>query len=120
VARFRRPATIPVKHLVITTGDTVDTGTSSIIKTSQPKKEFQRTFAVDNRSVGEPSLVFEEDLKLARWRLLGVTTRLVQRVLIGTCCFSSRKKIHQDPPRMPLAFPQPGAILSQYYAPSCA
>jgi hypothetical protein len=31
VVRFHRPATIPVKHLEITTGDTVDRGTSSII-----------------------------------------------------------------------------------------
>jgi hypothetical protein len=29
VVRFHRPATIPVKYLEITTGDTVDSGTSS-------------------------------------------------------------------------------------------
>lgn len=52
------------------------------------KKGFQRTFAVDNRSAGEPSLVFEEGQELMR---------LVQRVWIGTCWFSSRKKIRQAP-----------------------
>jgi ABC-type cobalamin/Fe3+-siderophores transport system ATPase subunit len=39
VVRFHRPATIPVKYLVITTGDTEDSGTSSA--TSQPKKIFE-------------------------------------------------------------------------------
>jgi hypothetical protein len=36
VVRFHRPATIPAKYLVITTGDTEDGGTSSA--TSQPKR----------------------------------------------------------------------------------
>jgi hypothetical protein len=69
VVRFHRPATIPVKYLVITTGDTADSGTSCA--PSQAKKGFQRTFAVDKRSVGEPSLVFEEGQELMQVVVVG-------------------------------------------------
>jgi hypothetical protein len=56
------PATAPVKYLVITTGDTVESGTPR--PTSQAKKGFQRTFAVDNRGVGESSLGVEKGQEL--------------------------------------------------------
>jgi hypothetical protein len=58
------PATALMKCLVITTGDTVDSDTSCA--TSQAKEGFQRTFAVDNRGIGELSLVFEEGQELVQ------------------------------------------------------
>ena len=69
MVRFHRPATIPVKYLVITTGDTVDSGTSSA--TSQPKKGFRERSRLNNRSVDEPSLVFEESQELVQVVVVG-------------------------------------------------
>jgi hypothetical protein len=55
LVRFHLPATALMKYLVITTGDTVDSGTSCAI--SQAQKG-------DNRGVGEPSLLFETGQEL--------------------------------------------------------
>jgi hypothetical protein len=69
VVRFHLPATVLVKYLVITAGDTVDSGTSCA--TSQARKGFRRTFAIENRSVSEPSLVFEEGQELVQVVFVG-------------------------------------------------
>ncbi|HEY4841746.1 MAG TPA: hypothetical protein VIH78_07255 [Terriglobales bacterium] len=68
VLRLHLPATALMECLVITTGDTVDNDTSCA--TSHAKKGFQRTFAVDNRGLGEPSLVFEEGQELVQVMVL--------------------------------------------------
>jgi len=113
VVRFHLPVTALVKYLAIVTGDTVDSGTSCA--TSQPKKGFSERSRLTIVASANP---LSHLRKVRNWCSGGckVTTLLVQRVLIGTCGFSFRKK---NPPSMPLAFPQPRAIMSQGYADSC-
>jgi hypothetical protein len=67
VVRFHRPATIPVKYLVITTGDTVDRGTSSA--TSQPKRGFRERSRLTIVASANPLSCFEEGQELVQWWL---------------------------------------------------
>ena len=80
VVRFHLPATALVKYLVITTGDTADSGMPCA--TSQANEGFQRTLAVDNRGVGEPSLVFEKGQELLQMMVARQRLGLVRRALI--------------------------------------
>ena len=68
MVRFHRPATIPVKYLVITTGDTEDSGTSSA--TSQPKKGFSERSRLTIVASANP-LVFAEGQELVQVVVVG-------------------------------------------------
>jgi hypothetical protein len=67
VVRFHRPATIPVKYLVITTGDTVDSGTSSA--TSQPKKGFRERSRLTIVASANPLSCLRKVRNWCRWWL---------------------------------------------------
>jgi hypothetical protein len=58
LVRFHLPATALMKYLVITTGDTVDSGTSFAI--SQAKKSFSERLRLTSGGGGESSLWFEK------------------------------------------------------------